>query len=178
MSDLASFEYIRYAWGTSSLGDFISAWSDDGLVVFEFADRGSNAVETLQNSFPASAVVEDIAGLAAANAKLAHLVDHPWEDPGIPLDLRGADLEKRVWSLLLEIPAGTTVSYGDIAARMGTRDARDVATAIASNHIAILVPCHRVVKKDGSLSGYRWGARRKRALIERERGAEALRRAS
>jgi AraC family transcriptional regulator, regulatory protein of adaptative response / methylated-DNA-[protein]-cysteine methyltransferase len=96
---------------------------DDGLVVFEFVDRASNALETLRNAFPTSAVAEDVTGLASATAKLAHLVDHPDEDPSIALDLRGSDYEKRVWSLLREIPAGTTVSYGDIAARMGTRDA-------------------------------------------------------
>jgi AraC family transcriptional regulator of adaptative response/methylated-DNA-[protein]-cysteine methyltransferase len=178
MSDLSSFEYIRYAWGTSSLGEFISAWGDDGLVAFEFADRDSKALENLRNSFPMSAVVEDIAGLALENAKLAHLVDHPGEDPGIPIDLRGTEFEKRVWGLLREIPAGTTVSYGDIAAKMGTRDAREVTAAIASNHIAILVPCHRVIKKDGSLSGYRWGVTRKRALLDRERSEEEFKHAS
>jgi AraC family transcriptional regulator, regulatory protein of adaptative response / methylated-DNA-[protein]-cysteine methyltransferase len=169
---------IRYAWGKSSLGDFISAWSDQGLVVFEFADHGGSALETLRNAFPSAAVAEDVAGLASATAKLAQLVDHPGEDPGIALDLRGSEYEKRVWSLLREIPAGKTVSYGDIAARLGTRDARDVTTAIAANHIAILIPCHRVVKKDGSLSGYRWGAKRKRTLLERERIGGALKRIS
>ena len=174
--DRTMSDNIRYAWGESSLGNFISAWSDDGLVVFEFADRAGNALEVVRSAFPASAIVEDVAGLAAETAKLAQLVDHPGEDPGIALDLRGSDYEKRVWSLLREIPAGTTVSYSDIAARMGTRDARDVTTAIAANHIAILVPCHRVVKKDGSLSGYRWGAKRKRTLLERERGGGSIKR--
>lgn len=74
-----------------------------------------------------------------------------------------------MWSLLREIPSGETTSYGALAARLGTRDARHVTEAIASNAIAILIPCHRVMKKDGSLSGYRWGFRRKRSLIERER---------
>jgi AraC family transcriptional regulator of adaptative response/methylated-DNA-[protein]-cysteine methyltransferase len=159
---------IRYACGESSLGDFIAASSRDGLVAFEFADRGG-ALGKLRERFPQSVLSEDVAGMADTVAALSRLVDHPYESSDLPLDLRGSDYEKRVWSLLREIPAGTTASYGDIAARTGTRDARDVTTAIAANGIAILVPCHRVVKKDGSLSGYRWGARRKRALLDRER---------
>ncbi|MBN9089354.1 MAG: methylated-DNA--[protein]-cysteine S-methyltransferase [Reyranella sp.] len=159
---------IRYAWGESTLGAFIAAQSMDGLVAFEFADRGS-PLDRLRERLPQSTLREDAAGLAAIVAALSRLVDRPDEASDIALDPRGSDYEKRVWSLLREIPAGTTVSYGEIAARMGTRDARDVTAAIAANGIAILVPCHRVLKKDGSLSGYRWGARRKRALLERER---------
>jgi len=105
----------------------------------------------------------------AAHAKLGKQIE---------LDMRGSDFQKRVWNLLRAIPAGTTVSYGDIAARMGTRDAREVASAIASNRIAILVPCHRVIKKDGSISGYRWGVGRKRVLLEREQSAGRLELAS
>jgi AraC family transcriptional regulator of adaptative response/methylated-DNA-[protein]-cysteine methyltransferase len=159
---------IHYAWGESSLGDFIAAQSPDGLVAFEFAERGA-ALERLRERFPSSVLSEGADGMAATVTALARLVDHPDEAADIPLDPRGSDYEKRVWSLLREIPAGTTTSYGEIASRMGTRDARDVTAAIAANGIAILVPCHRVLKKDGALSGYRWGARRKRALLDRER---------
>ena len=159
---------IRYAWGESSLGDFIAAQSQDGLVAFEFGDRGA-ALDRLRQRFPQSALSEDANGMADAIAALSRLVDHPREGADIALDLRGSDYEKQVWNLLREIPAGTTTSYGEIAGRMGTRDARDVTAAIAANGIAILVPCHRVLRKDGSLSGYRWGARRKGALLERER---------
>jgi AraC family transcriptional regulator of adaptative response/methylated-DNA-[protein]-cysteine methyltransferase len=105
----------------------------------------------------------DIVGL------LAVVVDHPHLDPGIPLDMRGPDYHKKVWEILRRIPAGQTVSYRAIAAEMGTpRDARDITEATANNMIAILIPCHRVVKKDGSSSGDRWGAKRKRALLQRE----------
>lgn len=169
MNDSTTAERIRYAWGESSLGNFVAAASDKGLVAFEFADRSAAAADSLQARFPLATVVEDAAGMAPTVAALSHLVDHPGDAPGIPLDLRGSDYERRVWNLLREIPAGTTVSYGEIAARMGTRDARDVTAAIAVNGIAILVPCHRVIKKDGSLSGFRWGSRRKRALLDRER---------
>jgi AraC family transcriptional regulator of adaptative response/methylated-DNA-[protein]-cysteine methyltransferase len=114
---------------------------------------------------------EDRDGLSDLARRLAALVDHPGTDPDIALDLRGSDYQRQVWSLVRDIPAGQTTTYGALAAKLGTRDARDVAEAIASTPIAILVPCHRVVKKGGSLSGYRWGFKRKRTLLERERQA-------
>jgi AraC family transcriptional regulator of adaptative response/methylated-DNA-[protein]-cysteine methyltransferase len=161
---------IRYALGQSSLGCFVAAMSDRGLVAFEFVTEAGDVVGALQRRFPDAIVMEDAAGLADPVAALARVVDEPDWDPGIPLDIRGSDYERRVWDLVREIPAGVTVSYGEIAARMGTpRDARDATAAIAANTLAILVPCHRVVKKDGSLSGYRWGQKRKRALLARER---------
>jgi AraC family transcriptional regulator of adaptative response/methylated-DNA-[protein]-cysteine methyltransferase len=103
--------------------------------------------------------------------KLEHVVDHP-QDPGIVLDMRGSDYQKQVWTMLRKVPAGETTNYGSLAAKLGTRDSRDVTEAIGSNAIAILIPCHRVVKKDGSISGYRWGVRRKRILLQRERQTE------
>lgn len=168
-------ETIRYAFGQSSLGDFLAASSERGLVAFEFTDRGVAILDTVRDRFPAASLEEDRGGLADVVARLAALVDHPEIDPGLALDPRGSDYQKRVWSLLREIPSGQTTSYGALAATLGTRDARDVTEAIASNAIAILIPCHRVVKKDGSLAGYRWGFRRKRALLEREREAAPFR---
>jgi AraC family transcriptional regulator of adaptative response/methylated-DNA-[protein]-cysteine methyltransferase len=166
---------IRYAFGQSSLGCFMAAVSDIGLVAFEFTDRGATTPGMLHDLDPASPPREDPTALAEIVGQLAALVDAPGSDPGIAIDPRGSDYQKRVWSLLREIPAGETTSYGALAAKLGTRDAREVTEAIASNAIAILIPCHRVVKKDGSLSGYRWGARRKRALLERERTAASFR---
>jgi AraC family transcriptional regulator of adaptative response/methylated-DNA-[protein]-cysteine methyltransferase len=174
MSDL-----IRYATGHSSLGDFVMASSARGVVAFEFTSPGVDPADGLRERFADADLVEDATGLAATLAALARLVDHPEEDPGLPLDLRGSDYERKVWDMLRGIPVGATTSYGAIAARMGTpRDARDATTAIAANRIAILVPCHRVLKKDGSLSGYRWGARRKRELLARERRSREESRAS
>jgi AraC family transcriptional regulator of adaptative response/methylated-DNA-[protein]-cysteine methyltransferase len=164
-------ETIRYAFGRSSLGQFLAAASDRGLVAFEFADHGAAVPDTLRDRFPAASIEEDHGRLTELIGGLEALVDHPENDPGIALDPRGSDYQKQVWSLLREIPAGQTTSYGALAAKLGTRDARDVTAAIASNAIAILIPCHRVVKKDGSLAGYRWGVRRKRALLEREKAA-------
>jgi AraC family transcriptional regulator of adaptative response/methylated-DNA-[protein]-cysteine methyltransferase len=162
-------ETIRYSFGQSAMGAFVAAFSERGLVAFEFTDRRGNAPNTLRERFPAAVLTEDADGLARAVAKLATLVDHPEHDPGIALDPRGSEYQKTVWTLLREIPAGETTTYGALAARLGSRDARQVTEAIASNAIAILIPCHRVVKKDGTLSGYRWGFQRKRMLLERER---------
>jgi AraC family transcriptional regulator of adaptative response/methylated-DNA-[protein]-cysteine methyltransferase len=168
-------EQIRYGWGQSSLGDFVAAVSVRGLVAFEFADHRSAAFEALRTNLSGAALEEDQSGLSNLIDKLETLVDRPETDPGIKLDPRGSDYQKQVWSLLRDIPAGETTNYGALAARLGTRDAREVTEAIASNTIAILIPCHRVVKKGGSLSGYRWGFKRKRALLDRERQAAPFR---
>ena len=158
-------EHIRYAGGKSSLGDFLAAVSDRGLVAFEF----DTMPDALRLRFPEAGVEADPGGLSDVVRALARVVDDPSHDPGIVLDPRGSDYQKRVWAMLRDIPAGETTCYGALAAKLGTRDAREVTEAIGSNTIAILVPCHRVLKKDGSISGYRWGVRRKRALLERER---------
>jgi AraC family transcriptional regulator, regulatory protein of adaptative response / methylated-DNA-[protein]-cysteine methyltransferase len=141
--------------GSSSLGDFIAAASDGGLVAFEFGEQGTAMLDALQMRFPDAAIVDDRSGLSDMVGKLEHLIDHPDQDPGIVLDMRGSDYQKQVWMMLREVPAGETTNYGSLAAKLGTRDAYDVTEAIGSNAIAILIPCHRVVKKDGSISGYR-----------------------
>lgn len=162
-------ETIRYAVDVSSLGPFISAVSERGLVAFEFGESPTALVDAVGARFPDACLENDPEGLSKTTAALARLVDHPAVDPRIPLDMRGTDYQKRVWEMLRQIPPGETTNYGAIAAQLGTRDAREVTDAIASNTIAILVPCHRVIRKDGSLSGYRWGTKRKRALLDREK---------
>ena len=169
MSDIASMEYIRYVWGESSIGEFLAAWSGDGLVHLEFADSRTKALKNLDTRFSDCLIIEDVLGLTRAAETLGAIIEHPRDDIDLKIDLRGSEYEKRVWNILREIPAGTTVCYGDVAAKLGTRDARDSTAAIAANNIAVLVPCHRVIKKDGSISGYRWGVPRKKALLERER---------
>jgi AraC family transcriptional regulator, regulatory protein of adaptative response / methylated-DNA-[protein]-cysteine methyltransferase len=162
-------EQIRYTWGTSSLGDFIAAVSNEGLVLFEFVKRDGTGLNTLRARFPEASIELDEEGLQEIVTKLADVIEHPASDPGIALDLRGSEFERRVWGFLRGIPAGQTTSYGALAAETGSsHDARAVTEAIANNTIAILIPCHRVVKKDGSLSGYRWGTKRKRELLKRE----------
>jgi AraC family transcriptional regulator of adaptative response/methylated-DNA-[protein]-cysteine methyltransferase len=163
---------IRYAAGQSSLGPFVAALSERGLAMVAF--DVSNA--ELRARFPEADLVEDVAALQETIARLAGLIDQPETGADFALDLQGSDFECRVWNALRDIPAGTTATYGEIAARLGSpRLAREVGEACAANRLAVVVPCHRIVKKDGSISGYRWGVRRKRALLEREHKARLLR---
>jgi AraC family transcriptional regulator of adaptative response/methylated-DNA-[protein]-cysteine methyltransferase len=165
-------EHIRYAMGKSTLGDFVIAASDKGVVTFGFGLLDASFTDSLRQRLGDATIAEDGAGLSGIVAKLALIIDHPDREFDVPLDIRGSDYEKRVWEVLRTIPAGQTTNYGAIAARLGApREAREVAEACAANPIAILIPCHRVVKKDGSLSGYRWGFKRKRELLARERNA-------
>ena len=164
-------ETIRYAFGDSSLGPFIAAQSPRGLAFVAF-DAG---VAELEARFPDANLVADRAGLNGIIGTLAVLIDHPESNSGPTLDLRGSDFECRVWNALRAIPAGTTASYGEVAARLGApRQAKEVGEACAANTLAVVVPCHRVVKKDGAISGYRWGVRRKRVLLAREHSARLL----
>jgi AraC family transcriptional regulator, regulatory protein of adaptative response / methylated-DNA-[protein]-cysteine methyltransferase len=147
--------------------------SDRGLVRLEFSSHHSAAEEALRDRFAEADVVDSPTELADVLNKMRLAIEEPGFDPGIPLDLRGAPYEVEVWSMLRAIPVGETTTYGALAAKMGTRDAREVTEAIACNPIAILVPCHRVIKKDGSISGYRWGFKRKRELLAREQRSGA-----
>src|SRR5262245_4521621 len=161
-------EIIRFAWGISSLGDFIVAMSDKGLVTLAFSSRHAAIEDALRVRFPEADVIDSQEELTDILEKVVRAIEEPEFDPGVPLDLCGTPHEVEVWSMLRAIPVGETTNYGALAARLGTRDAREVTDAIARNPIAVLVPCHRVIKKDGSISGYRWGLKRKRELLARE----------
>ena len=164
---------IRYGWGQSSLGEFVAAISEHGLVMVEFGNPGGTAaIDALRARLPYADVVEDPVFMRETLERLGELIEHPEVKSDLPIDLLGSEFERRVWDALRDIPAAQTVSYGDIAQRLGVpREAREVAEACAANNLAVVVPCHRVVKKDGSISGYRWGFKRKRTLIEREQMA-------
>jgi AraC family transcriptional regulator of adaptative response/methylated-DNA-[protein]-cysteine methyltransferase len=165
-------EIVRYAQGDSSLGKFVAAMSDRGLATVAFVDGDVDLLEGLQRRFPEAELVDDAAFMREKLARVADLIEHPPGQIDLALDLRGTEFERRVWSALREIPSGQTVNYGEVAARIGSpRQAREVAEACAANMLAVVVPCHRVVKKDGRISGYRWGFKRKRALIAREQRA-------
>lgn len=118
---------------------------------------------------PARRLVGDDPAFADLVAQVVGLVDQPSRGLNLPLDLRGTAFQQRVWQALREIPPGSTVSYAELARRIGRPQAvRAVANACAANSLAVAVPCHRVVRRDGDLSGYRWGVERKRALLARE----------
>jgi AraC family transcriptional regulator of adaptative response/methylated-DNA-[protein]-cysteine methyltransferase len=107
--------------------------------------------------------------------KVAAFVAEPAMGLAVPLDMRGNSFQQRVWRALREIPAGATRTYTDVAMRIGApQSAKEVGEACAANTLAVAVPCHRVVRKDGGLAGYRWGVKRKRALLERESGSDRL----
>lgn len=165
-------EILRYAQGESVLGTFVAALSPRGLAALEFGTVGPALLEGLGARFPEATLVEDTRFMAATLAQLADLMEHPERTLDLPLDLRGRDFELRVWAALPAIPAGRTATYGEIAASLGVpRQAREVGQACAANMLAVVVPCHRVVKKDGRLAGYRWGIHRKRTLLAHEHNA-------
>lgn len=138
------------------------------LVALDFGSHRAAMEDALRDRFPDDAVIDSQQGLGDVLERAKRAVEEPGFDPAIPLDLRGTLYEIGVWSMLRAIPVGETTNYGALAARLGTRDAREVTEAIARNPVAVLVPCHRVIKKDGSISGYRWGFKRKRELLARE----------
>jgi AraC family transcriptional regulator, regulatory protein of adaptative response / methylated-DNA-[protein]-cysteine methyltransferase len=168
--ELTMREIIRFAWGTSSLGDFMVAMSDKGLVALEFSSNHSATQDALHVRFPEVDIIDSQQALSDVIERANRAIEEPGFDPAIPLDLRGTSYEIEVWSMLRTIPVGETTNYGALAAKLGTPDAREVTDAIACNPIAVLVPCHRVIKKDGSISGYRWGVKSKRELLAREQG--------
>ena len=165
-------EIIRFAWGLSSLGDFVVAVSDKGIVALEFSSLHSAMEDALRIRFPEAELERSQEELSAVLEIVAGVIDDPAKDCDLPLDLRGTSYEVKVWQMLRDIPPGETTTYGALASRLGSKDPRDVTAAIVGNPVAVIVPCHRVIKKDGSISGYRWGVRRKRALLAREQRQE------
>ena len=165
---------IRYGTGQSVLGPFVVALSERGLAMVEF---DALTESDLAARFSEAETIEDPAALQTTIATIAARIEDPWAPCDLALDLQGSEFELTVWQALREIPTGTTTTYGELASRLGMpRAAREVGEACAANRLAVIVPCHRVVKKDGSISGYHWGVRRKRALLEREGMAGLLHR--
>jgi len=160
---------IQYATGRCSLGAVVVAASEQGVCAILLGDDPLPLVANLQEGFPAVRLAAADADLRPVLAKVVKLIDSPDVGLDVALDTRGTDFQQRVWRALREIPVGATASYTDIASRVGApRSVRAVAQACAANSIAVAIPCHRVVRSDGSLSGYRWGVERKRALLARE----------
>jgi AraC family transcriptional regulator of adaptative response/methylated-DNA-[protein]-cysteine methyltransferase len=160
---------IRFAVGECSLGSILVAKSSRGVCAILLGDSPKALARDLHERFPDGTLIagdRDVQALVAAVAKFA---ESPAGGLDLPLDVRGTAFQQRVWRALKQIPAGSTASYTDIAKRIGApRSVRAVAQACGANAIAIAIPCHRVVRNDGALSGYRWGVERKRALLDRE----------
>jgi AraC family transcriptional regulator of adaptative response/methylated-DNA-[protein]-cysteine methyltransferase len=163
-------EEIRFAVGETSLGAILVASSRKGVVSILLGEEPDQLVRNLQDRFPKAHLVGGDRDYEALVARVVGFVEAPRIGLDLPLDVRCTAFEQRVWRALREIPLGETVSYAEIARRIGSpRAARAVAGACAANHLALAIPCHRVVRHDGTLSGYAWGAERKRELLDRER---------
>jgi AraC family transcriptional regulator of adaptative response/methylated-DNA-[protein]-cysteine methyltransferase len=162
-------ETLRYGFGDTALGTIVVAESVHGVVALFVGDDRAKLLRDLKDVFPEEKLVLDQTGLGQTIAKAAALVDAPHRPTDLTLDLRGSPVELAVWKALQAIPAGETRTYGAIAQSLPiAATAQDVGAACAANRIAVAVPCHRVVKSDGSISGYRWGVQRKRRLINIE----------
>ncbi|ESQ87147.1 hypothetical protein ABAC460_20465 [Asticcacaulis sp. AC460] len=163
---------IRFAIGQSRLGAVLVAESGKGIVAISLGDDPDALVRELQDRFPQARLTGDDPKFDARVAQVIGLVEAPGTGLDLPLDIRGTAFQQRVWQALRAIPAGKTLSYAQLAEAIGSPAAvRAVAGACAANTLAIAVPCHRIVRTDGSLSGYRWGVERKRDLLQRERVA-------
>ncbi len=164
---------VRFAVGQCSLGAILVAASALGVCAIELADDPEPLVRGLQERFHAARLVGDDAEFAALVARVVGLVEDPAAgDDDLPLDVRGTAFQERVWQALRTVRPGSTVSYAALAAAVGAPGAaRAVAGACAANTLAVAIPCHRVVRTNGDLSGYRWGVERKATLLERETGA-------
>ena len=162
-------ETIRFAVGECSLGAVLVAATDKGVCAILLGDDPDALVREVQDRFPHAELTGGEEAFDQLVATVVGIVEAPPLGASLPLDVRGTAFQQRVWQALRAIPAGSTVSYGEIARRIGApRAVRAVAGACASNPIAVAIPCHRVVRGDGALSGYRWGIDRKRVLLDRE----------
>jgi AraC family transcriptional regulator, regulatory protein of adaptative response / methylated-DNA-[protein]-cysteine methyltransferase len=163
-------EKIRFAVGQTSLGAILVASSEKGVAAILLGDDPDRLVRNLQDRFPRANLIGADRDYEALVARIVGFVEAPGIGLELPLDVRCTAFEQRVWQALQEIPVGETVSYAEIARRIGAPKAvRAVAAACAANDLAIAIPCHRVVRNDGAVSGYAWGAERKRELLSRER---------
>jgi AraC family transcriptional regulator of adaptative response/methylated-DNA-[protein]-cysteine methyltransferase len=160
---------IRFAIGDCSLGSILVAATTRGVCSILLGDDPEELAHDLARRFPKARLIGGDAGFEELVAKVIALVERPGARVDLPLDIQGTAFQEQVWTALREIPSGTTATYSAIAARLGAPKAvRAVARACAANALAVAIPCHRVVRTDGGLSGYRWGVERKRALLARE----------
>ena len=169
-------EAIRYAIARSALGPILVAGTARGLCAIEFGDSKTFLKDRLTQLFPRATRVPADAEFTDWLDTLLAFIDTPTAGLDLPLDIQGTAFQRRVWDALQTIPAGTTISYSALAEKLGVPgSARAVARACATNGIAVAVPCHRVVRQDGDLAGYRWGLERKRKLLAREDKARETR---
>lgn len=164
---------IRFAIGECWLGPILVATSDKGVCAILLGDDPDVLARDLQDLFPKAQLIGGDAEFEQLVAQVVGFLESPSIGLDLPLDIRGTAFQQRVWEALREIPAGSTASYAEVAERIGApKSVRAVARACAANTLAVAIPCHRVVRTDGSLSGYRWGVERKGELLRREHEAD------
>ena len=167
-------ETIRFVTLETPLGWALVAATERGICMTALGDDRDRLGAAVRQRFPAAAVIAEAAGLKGWADQVVRFITEPGRNLDLPLDIRGTAFQARVWRALQKIPVGKTASYTEIAAALGQPKAvRAVAQACAANKLALIVPCHRVIRSDGELGGYRWGLERKRALLARERAAVA-----
>jgi AraC family transcriptional regulator, regulatory protein of adaptative response / methylated-DNA-[protein]-cysteine methyltransferase len=160
---------IRFGVGESSLGKVLVATTGRGICAILLGDDSKMLLRDLEDRFPDARLIGGDQTVKQVVAKVAAFVENPASGLDLPLDARGTAFQQRVWQALRAIPAGSRASYGEIARSIGApKEAYAVGEACAANMIAVAIPCHRVVRKDGRLADYRWGFARKRALLKRE----------
>ncbi|WP_294536120.1 methylated-DNA--[protein]-cysteine S-methyltransferase [uncultured Rhodoblastus sp.] len=167
-------EEIAFALARSSLGSVLVArrrgGDSRGVCAILLGDGPQQVIRELEAQFTGAVLTEGDPALEQPISAASEAVERPWRPLDLPLDIRGTDFQKKVWDALRKIPPGTTTSYAQVAQTIGAPKAlRAVAGACAANRLAIAIPCHRVLRSNGSLSGYRWGMERKRQLLEREK---------
>jgi AraC family transcriptional regulator of adaptative response/methylated-DNA-[protein]-cysteine methyltransferase len=167
---------IRFAIGQCALGAILVAESARGVCAISLGDDPARLLREFQQQFPRADLLGANRAFERRVATVVGFIDNPARSLALPLDVQGTAFQQRVWQALRRIPSGTTVSYREIAQRLGQpQAARAVAQACASNRLAVAIPCHRVVRSDGSVSGYRWGIARKRRLLAREAAVTSAR---
>jgi AraC family transcriptional regulator, regulatory protein of adaptative response / methylated-DNA-[protein]-cysteine methyltransferase len=166
----AGNETIRFAVGECSLGSILVAATDKGICAITLSEDPNELVQHLQDSFPKAQLIAGDKQFERLVAEVIGFVEEPIQNFALPLDIRGTAFQQKVWDALCKIPFGTTTNYSALARNIGApKSVRAVASACGANRIAVAIPCHRVVRLNGDLSGYRWGVERKRKLLERER---------
>ncbi|WP_306251826.1 bifunctional DNA-binding transcriptional regulator/O6-methylguanine-DNA methyltransferase Ada [Parvularcula sp. IMCC14364] len=166
-------EDIRYTLAKSWLGRTLVAATDKGICAVQFGKSNATLLAELQGRFPGANLTKAEPGSPYEQwvSETLAVIDAPASSPSMPLDVRGTAFQEQVWRALMHVPSGSTQSYSDIAAEIGKPSAvRAVATACGANKLAVIIPCHRIVSKAGSLSGYRWGLDRKQKLLNKESG--------
>jgi len=163
---------IRYGFGQCSLGTVLVAATEKGVCAILFGDHPEVLQRELQDRFPQASLIVGDAAFDPLVARVAGFIEAPARGLDLQLDMHGTPIQEQVWRALRDIPVGRTASYSEIAERIGApKEAKAIAEACAANAIAVAIPCHRVVRKNGGLGGYRWGFKRKRALLNLEAAA-------